>query len=402
MNQFHSKKQDVATGAGSSSLEQFRLFHDPRHEMKEVFNDLISINPQYFEAPVAQIISYAEEKRWFELGSSLEELFSAEVTIGEREIIFSKFILPFAKLLNPKHLTNIIILVSKEFSSPSKSLEFIKNNSKIVENQKFAPLLQLQAITLMIQNGLFEDSLKLLTELSKDINEFSPLPIRSEYWKTKCLLDKANGNFDDFYQDAFYYLSTSSPKSYTISLAFDLCIAAIVAKNIYSFQELSAHPILDTLANTRNGWIRDLILLLNEGNPDTIYTFEHEFADKIKGNKYLASHLDLLRSKIKMSIFMTVVFNKPFDNRTVTFDEIAENCHIQKPEVEHIALKAFANNLIKGHIDQVEECITITWSKPRALTIERIKHLKGEIDRWCQIVSRIQENEASRAEGIIL
>ena len=395
-------KQDVATGAGALSVDQFKMFQEPRAAMKSIFNDLMSINPQYFETPIAEIISHAEEKHWYELGQCLVELFSADVTIGEREPIYSKFILNFAKLLNPKHLTNIIILVSKDFSSPEKSLEFIKNNSKYIESKKYSPLLSLREVVLMTQNGLFEDSLKLLSEISKEITELSPLPIKSEYWKTKCELDRSRGDFDSFYEDAFYYLSTTNSKSYSLFLAFDLCISALIAKDVYSFQELASHPILDVLTNSKNKWIRDLILLLNEGNPSIIDEFEEKYVSLIKTNRYLSQNLELLKTKVIICVFMTLIFNKPFDNRILTFDEICEECKIDKKQVELIALKAFANDLIKGYIDEVENVIVITWCKPRGLSLERIKHLKEEIDRWCSIVANLEAKESSKARGVLL
>ena len=103
-----------------------------------------------------------------------------------------------------------------------------------------------------------------------------------------------------------------------------------------------------------------------------------------------------------MSVFMTLIFNKPFDERILTFDEISSECQIKKNEVERFALKALAKELIQGYIDQVEETIVIIWIKPRALPIERIQHLKTEIDRWCQVVGRIKQNEIQHAEGVLL
>ena len=396
------KKQDVATGAGATGMERFKFFDNPTAELRAIFKDLMELNPQFFEHPVAEIISHAEEKQWFELGESLIELFSTEISIGEREPIYSKFVLNFSKLLNQKHLTNIIILVSKDFSSPSKSLDFIKNNIKYVTDQKYSPLLDLRTVVLMLQNGLFEESLKMLVEISHSINDNSPLPIRSEYWRTKYELDRCSGDFDSLYEDALCYLSTTTPKNYTLYLAFDLCIAALISTNVYSFQELATHPILDMLNNTKSKWLRDLIILLNEGNPEIISEFKHKYIPLLSTNKHLSTHIELIKNKVVMSVFMTLIFNKPFDNRVLTFDEISLQCQIDKNDVEQFALKAFANDLIRGHIDQVEQQIYITWCKPHGLTIERIKHLKSEFDRWCSIVGSLEQKEVSRAEGILL
>ena len=395
------KHQDIAFSGGVSKLDPLYAFGGQRSNLKAVFNDLISINPDYFETPIAEIISHAEEKRWFELGESLVELFSAEITFSERENIFTNFIFQFAQFLSPKHLTDLIVLTSKDFSSPTKALDFIQKNAKTFSNSKFSAMLQLRAASLMTSNGLFEDSLKLLYEIEQKIDKNTPLSVLSEFWKTKCELDKARADYDSFYHDAFFFLSAANSKQNTIILAFDMCIAGLVAQHVYSFQELASHPVLDALVGTDNQWIRDLILLLNQGEKNSIKVFNNKYVEKIESCRQLAPFVDTIRDKVTISVFLTLVFKKPFDSRVLTFDEICESCSMKKEDVELFALKAFANDLIKGYIDQIDETIVVTWCKPRGLTMDRIRHLKDEIDHWCEIVSRIEEKESNHARLIL-
>ena len=53
------KHQDIAFSGGVSKLDPLYAFGGQRSNLKAVFNDLISINPDYFETPIAEIISHA-------------------------------------------------------------------------------------------------------------------------------------------------------------------------------------------------------------------------------------------------------------------------------------------------------------------------------------------------------
>jgi hypothetical protein len=47
--------------------------------------------------------------------------------------------------------------------------------------------------------------------------------------------------------------------------AFDLCMSALLAKGLYNFGELLMHPILNSLTNTKNQWLGNLLKCYNSG-----------------------------------------------------------------------------------------------------------------------------------------
>jgi hypothetical protein len=47
---------------------------------------------------------------------------------------------------------------------------------------------------------------------------------------------------------------------------FNVGLAAILAKGVYNFGELLAHPALDVLRNTEHQWLVDLLFAFNSGN----------------------------------------------------------------------------------------------------------------------------------------
>lgn len=365
----------------------------------QVFQEIISLNPDFFEKLVNDILDHAYSKRWFELGSCIVDLFSSDAIVGERLNIYNNFVKNYITHLNQLHLTKSIILAARDLTSPLKCLEFLKENKKLITKRQFSVIIDLQMVNLMSQNGLFEEAIQLLAEAGDDISETSPISVRIKYCRTRCELDKARSDYNSLYIDYFYYLSTSS-KSEGLLIAYDMCIAALLATDVISFQELASHPILNSLKATDNEWIRNLIILIDTGEPSILKTFEKEYKQKILSNRFLAPYIQMIEDKIVMSIFYTLVFKKPFKNRKIQFSEISEACQIPIEKVEYLVLKAFAHDIIKGYIDEIDQIVVVIWCKPRALSIDRLKHLKNEIDNWREVVNRIRTKGLKNADQI--
>ena len=69
--------------------------------------------------------------------------------------------------------------------------------------------------------------------------------------------------------------------------------------------------------------------------------------------------------------------------------------------VEILIMKALSTELIKGEIDEVEQELVVTWCKPKTLDRERLIHLKEEIDRWSQIVSKQIEALQEKSKPVV-
>jgi hypothetical protein len=60
-----------------------------------------------------------------------------------------------------------------------------------------------------------------------------------------------------------------------------------------------------------------------------------------------------MKDKIRVAAFVSFVFSRPAEKRTIPFAEIAAAAKISEPDVELLVLKAFAAELVKGSIDEV-------------------------------------------------
>jgi 26S proteasome regulatory subunit N9 len=367
--------------------------------------EIAAADPDTLGPLVSQIGDFVSSKRWYELGARLIALLEHDAVSGSRRRIFDSMIYRYCELIDPFHYAELILSVASEAETPDAALDFLcsKNikDAKLFErNPQPKDLLNLRCVRLYTDKGDFESALKLLLEIEARINESTPLVVRSSFHSAQSNLDKARGDYDAFYGHTFLYLSTTGPIADPV-LAHDLCVAALLSEGVCSFGELAAHSIVTSLADTESQWLLDLVLLLDKGDSDSVAVFGETFVPLIQESDILAPHLDTIQRKLSLAVFLQVIFQRPFDSRIFSFNEIAEACHIPKDQVELLVLKALATDIIKGSLDEVEEKIVVTWCKPKALGSDRLQHLKQEIDRWIQIVHIQRINLKDRAQPVV-
>ncbi|OHT10863.1 PCI domain containing protein [Tritrichomonas foetus] len=346
--------------------------------------EILQINPAELQDKLKIISAYLASKRWYELGDALERFLVVPAISGHRRMIFDKLIINYSDLLDSFHFAHHVLLCSDEYPTFDEKIDFLQ---KIAESKTFEKkpepkaLISLRIVDVLTQKGEFEQALKLLNEIEKSVTEATPLEVRSSFHHSQANLDKARGDFDAFYQHALLYLSTSRIDK-DVVLAYDLCMAALFSSRVCSFGELAAHPILDSLSNGEFQWLRDLILLLDRGDPQSITEFNEIFQPKISQSPAFSNFLGTIQTKLALSVFLQVIFSRPFENRTFAFEEVAQACNITIDQVELLVLKALSAEIIKGNIDEVEQKIVVTWCKPKTLGKDRLIHLKTQIDKW--------------------
>jgi 26S proteasome regulatory subunit N9 len=62
----------------------------------------------------------------------------------------------------------------------------------------------------------------------------------------------------------------------------------------------------------------------------------------------------------------------PPKQRNLAFDKIVKETHLDEDSVELLVMKALANGLIQGHIDQYTKNVNITWVQPRVLSTDQV------------------------------
>lgn len=67
-----------------------------------------------------------------------------------------------------------------------------------------------------------------------------------------------------------------------------------------------------------------------------------------------------------------MTFKRPATKRNLSFKEIAETTGVREDEVELLVMKALAQGLLKGTIDQVDSTAHFTWVQPRVLDKKQV------------------------------
>ena len=87
--------------------------------------------------------------------------------------------------------------------------------------------------------------------------------------------------------------------------------------------------------------------------------------------------------------------------RQITFIEISQETRLPIEEVELLVMKALAQGLVRGAIDQVAGTVNMTWVQPRVLDRKQIAGMIQRLDGWCADVSSMENLLESRATEII-
>lgn len=67
-----------------------------------------------------------------------------------------------------------------------------------------------------------------------------------------------------------------------------------------------------------------------------------------------------------------MTFKRAANNRELTFKEISAETRLPEVEVELLVMKALAQGLVRGAIDQVAGTVTLSWVQPRVLDTSQV------------------------------
>lgn len=370
--------------------------------MQEV-SVLAQINPQELTELANTIQELEKTRRWYEFGGAMLNVFAKACTTGHRREIFDTCVLKYAEMIDSYHLADLCIITAEDLGNPDEALEFLGSapvNKAFDRDIEAKNLILLKTAAFHTEKKEFETALKIVQGVGSKIKDTTPGVIRAAYHKTQAFIDKIRGDHDAFYEHAFLQLSISQI-DHDPDLAYDLCVAGLLADSVCSYGELAHHKIINSLTGTENEWIKDLVILLDMGSTESIDIYSEKFAPLVAKSPFFSKHSEQIHRKLAMAVFLEVIFARPYDSRVFTFDELAAACKMDKKDVELLVLKALSGGIIKGTLDQVVEKVTVTWCKPKGLSSDRVAHIKAELDRWISVVHTQRLSLESRSESVV-
>lgn len=209
---------------------------------------------------------------------------------------------------------------------------------------------------------------------------------------------RMQGDHSQYYRTALRYLGcvdvAALPLGDRQQHAFFLGLAALLGDGVYNLGELLAHPVLEALRGGDRAWVVELLHAFNAGDIARFEAMRPQWGAVAD----LAAQELFLRQKISLLCLMEMTFKRPAHRRQLTFAEIAAETRLPVAEIELLVMKALAQGLVRGAIDQVASTVHMTWVQPRVLDRTQIAAMVQRLDLWCKHVSSMElllENKAS-------
>eukprot|EP00915_Cephaloidophora_sp_WS-2016_P003533 GHVH01004772.1.p1 GENE.GHVH01004772.1~~GHVH01004772.1.p1 ORF type:complete len:430 (+),score=74.43 GHVH01004772.1:66-1355(+) len=173
------------------------------------------------------------------------------------------------------------------------------------------------------------------------------------------------------------------PNDIRVTIACVLMLSGLVAENIFAFGDILEQPIVQWLSVTTHmsvaGFdeataLKNILKAYDEAN----IVESHKSLDAMIGraefkfSDVVVSFKQTLQLKLELMVILDICFSKPRGTPVITFAEITEKTHIRDPiAIQHLLIKAMGKELIKGSIDSTNETVSVQWTKPQAINVDR-------------------------------
>lgn len=352
-------------------------------------------SPKELAVDWALLEEFHNKKLWHQLTLKLAAFVKKDHLQKGTELIdlYNNFIQGFENKINPLALVEIVSNIIPQYTNPRDALTFLESiEGKVKSNSDAIALAKvLQGNILLDQIGDQEATKRIIDDVEKILDDADGITtVHGRYYLLASKYFRQKGHHADYYRTALRYLGCIELSDLTTvekeQHAFFLGLAALLGEGVYNLGELLAHPVLDSLKSTNNAWLIDLLSAFNSGD---IAKFEH-MKPKWREVPDLRAHELKLKQKISLLCLMEMTFKRASNQRDLTFQEISQATRLPIDEVELLVMKALAQGLVKGAIDQVGQTVHMTWLKPRVLNKQQISSMVDRLNVWCKEVHEME------------
>ncbi|XP_060647223.1 26S proteasome non-ATPase regulatory subunit 13 [Drosophila nasuta] len=345
------------------------------------------------------------EKLWNELTIKLVVFVRHESLQDETALLqlYQNFISTFETKINPYGLIQILEVVVDNISDKKESIDFLeKFKDKVKTCDEAVWYLQVMQGNLYLSNLNDLNATKKIIEELRDVLEEAGnvTPVHGKYYMLASQYYRRVGKHSEYYRCGLQFLGCSLddyPRDQWAQQAFFLGLAALLGDGVYNIGELLAHPILESLQNTENEWLVELLKAFNTGDINKFNDMKKIWS-KIPD---LAAQEVKLRQKISLLCLMEMTFKRSVIERAISFADIASETKLPAKEVEFLIMKALALDLVRGEIDQVAGVVNMSWVQPRVLNRPQIAGMASTLDTWMGAITNMEKLMENRAAEIL-
>ncbi|XP_034486848.1 26S proteasome non-ATPase regulatory subunit 13 [Drosophila innubila] len=345
------------------------------------------------------------EKLWNELTIKLVTFVRHESLQDESALLqlYQNFISTFETKINPYGLIQILEVVVDNISDKKEAIDFLeKMKDKVKICDEAVWYLQVMQGNLYLSNLNDLNATKKIIEELRDVLEEAGnvTPVHGKYYMLASQYYRRVGKHSEYYRCGLQFLGCSLdgyPRDQWAQQAFFLGLAALLGDGVYNIGELLAHPILESLQNTENEWLVELLKAFNTGDINKFNDMKKIWS-KIPD---LAAQEVKLRQKISLLCLMEMTFKRSAIERAISFVDIANETKLPAKEVEFLIMKALALDLVRGEIDQVAGVVNMSWVQPRVLNRSQIAGMASTLDTWMGAITSMEKLMENRAAEIL-
>ena len=178
---------------------------------------------------------------------------------------------------------------------------------------------------------------------------------------------------------------------------FKLCLAALLADNVYNFGELLQHGVLNAVRNSEHSWIVDLLDAFNSGNIQKVESLKTNWEKQADLN----AHKTKLQEKLMLSAVMEAIFSRAAKERKLSFQCIQDITGLDLNKVEWLIMRGLSLGLMKGYIDQFDQSATFTWVQPRVLNRDQVGKMGSRVGNWVKEVKDMESVIHQRGQEMV-
>ncbi|KYN10164.1 PREDICTED: 26S proteasome non-ATPase regulatory subunit 13 [Trachymyrmex cornetzi] len=354
----------------------------------------------------AQLEELYSKRLWHQLTLKLETFVKHPVLQQEDNLVqlYVNFLSTFENKINPLSLVEILAHVVPQLQDNQDAIKFLeKTETKVQSNNEAIALCKvLKGQILLDKLNNQEQTKKIIEDVEAMLDNADGITtVHGRFYLLASRLYRLQGKHAEYYRTALRYLGcielSSLNRQEQEQHAFFLGLAALLGEGVYNLGELLAHPVLESLKGTPNNWLVDLLQAFNAGDIVALERLKPQWS-KVAD---LAAQELKLRQKISLLCLMEMTFKRQANNRQLTFTEISQETRLPLGEVELLVMKALAQGLVRGAIDQVAGTVNMTWVQPRVLDRSQIAGMVQRLDGWCKDVSSMEKLLESRASEIL-
>lgn len=312
--------------------------------------------------------------------------------------LYETFVSDFKHKLNKLALARIQVAVAKSFDDASKQTFFCTAAAEECgkDDQQASSFIQCELARLLLDAGQVTEAREQLDRAMGYIESAAGIDnaVQASYYRAWQSYYKIKGPAAEFYKHALLLLAyaplSSMPPDEALTISFDLGIAALVGEGLYNFGELLEHPVVSTLEATDSAWLADLLRAFNAGDIAQYENLVASHSEDLMSQPALLANATFLKEKITLMCLAETLFQRigPSANRTITFGEIATAASLPVEQVELLVMRALSLKLIRGHLDEVDQTLRVTWVQPRVLQPAQINLMTERLQTWCGTVNK--------------